>query len=498
METALRFHSEVVIKRVCSQIAALADLSFSDSILVELTNEFKKGAARQLADSGLADREYLIREFRFDPLIFSSDGAPAPISSDILGEYLPVDNKVVIYSPVCNLVASSLGLRAPSGHLRAEALYEAVLAHGAAHAVTHLGTDAQKRTWSDYEAAPSCDQELFAQAYALKYLEINGRSKAVEVFKALADRQCEKYNLYKKYANRGLELNRDLLRARTGPLHQGPDCREIPREPEAPPVHSLTDVLNSLEAQMTDADWLDGATVADRFRKSLDAEGRSWISSTVSVIPGAVGECRKCLLVIMDAHPWAFKERLDETVDLIRECSPAVEQVVFWTPLWNSIIWQDYAPLFSGINVQVNMVKMKGAGSWSLPLPLPNGNVVGRRSHRTLIRVSFAGRTEYVDYTYDVLACVVEALAAADRTKFDLIAATVKGAKNLYASRDPQEIVNPRPVEKIGYYITGKMSLERYIYISRLMIEAFGLDPNGLVVQRENEANGPGAGGATA
>lgn len=125
---------------------------------------------------------------------------------DILGEYYPDKQHVIIYDAMCTLCAREI-------EVPEEDLVKVVMLHEAAHAVTHLGNDPNGlMKWNNFGYIPSDDLEMFAQAYAYHSLMQERNREALSVFETLAKHQTARYNLWRKYTDPSSinRLNMDL------------------------------------------------------------------------------------------------------------------------------------------------------------------------------------------------------------------------------------------------------------------------------------------------
>ena len=82
-----------------------------------------------------------------------------PMILDLLGKYSPYSREITLYTELIWKVARKM-------NVAYHALYELVLVHETAHAVTHLGKDADGKIWKDFDSAGVFDQEYFAQIYS--------------------------------------------------------------------------------------------------------------------------------------------------------------------------------------------------------------------------------------------------------------------------------------------------------------------------------------------
>ena len=180
---------------VLTGIAGIAQLNFNRKVNLEFSDEVTSHDIIALVDAGLAKRELIfeyVPEYHNWPEI-GQDRVPKKASSDILGRYYPGDlSLIVIYTRMCRLVAGSL-------ETNSESLMRVVLAHEAAHAVTHLGREKDGRIWDDFSEADKNDKEKFAQAYALAHFKDKGLVYLEEIFNALSHGQSDEYNAWREY-----------------------------------------------------------------------------------------------------------------------------------------------------------------------------------------------------------------------------------------------------------------------------------------------------------
>ncbi|HIH37268.1 MAG TPA: hypothetical protein HA232_05115 [Methanocellales archaeon] len=127
---------------------------------------------------------------------------------DILGEYFPIEKKIVVYTELCHLTALRTGLRY-------EDIIAIVIAHEASHAVTHLGRDRQDKNWENFPNIDAAVLEHFAQMYTRMHLTESGYSEVVNAFEVLSEGQPLMYRSWLTFHNfNKTMLNGSLLWAR--------------------------------------------------------------------------------------------------------------------------------------------------------------------------------------------------------------------------------------------------------------------------------------------
>jgi hypothetical protein len=231
-----------------SEIAGLAGLHFEHDVPIEHSDERRQGlvvtvdaavlldepqADRQDAEcgSGISGRQGPLGggERFFHPVDQSA--------TDLLGDYLPAERKIVIYKKVCASTAGSLGIPY-------EVLEHLVALHEISHAVTHLGEEGFPGSgiiWEFYPHADLWDKELFAQIYPLFHLAQNNDQVTLDAFRMLSLNQLAIYNLWQIYQhiplreiNKLLSLTRlkrfcvwmDLGSSRSVPAHDSASASE--------------------------------------------------------------------------------------------------------------------------------------------------------------------------------------------------------------------------------------------------------------------------------
>jgi len=128
---------------------------------------------------------------------------------DLLGAYFARTQTIVIYEVLCKLVAYSL-------RCNVEDVILVVLAHEAAHAVTHLGVDHENMIWDNFELASKKDKELFAQIYPYKlWEEYQPNGSLSKTFMSLETNQPNIYHAWRIFEGSDLtEINNALYKAR--------------------------------------------------------------------------------------------------------------------------------------------------------------------------------------------------------------------------------------------------------------------------------------------
>ena len=156
-----------------------------------------------------------------------------PMILDVLGEYDSGSREVTLYTELIWKVARKRGI---PYHV----LYQLVLAHETAHAVTHLGKDADGKIWKDFKDASKKKKEFFAQIYphllfqaAENGDDLRGYSQVLtgedllwkkplydihlfhEAMKTLGETQLDQYNTWQEDESKSVaEINRMLHRDR--------------------------------------------------------------------------------------------------------------------------------------------------------------------------------------------------------------------------------------------------------------------------------------------
>ncbi len=205
-------------QRLFTEIAGLAGLYFEHDVSIEYSDERRQGVlvtvdAAVFLEQSLADKPDAEngsgrsekqgppgqRERFFQPVDQSA--------TDLLGDYLPEEKRIVIYKKVCESTAESLG--APY-----EMLEHLVAIHEISHAVTHLGEEGFPGSgiiWEFYPHADLWDKELFAQIYPLFHSAQNNDQATLDVFRMLSLNQLAIYNSWQIYQHIPLrEINKLL------------------------------------------------------------------------------------------------------------------------------------------------------------------------------------------------------------------------------------------------------------------------------------------------
>ena len=223
-------------RRLFSEIAGLAELHFEHDVPIEHSDERRQGLVVTVDAAVLLDEPQADRRDAFSRPLDQS-------ATDLLGDYLPAERKIVIYKKVCASTAESLGTPY-------EALEYLVALHEISHAVTHLGEEGFPGSgiiWEFYPHADLWDKELFAQIYPLFHLAQNNDHVTLDVFRMLSLNQLVIYNSWQIYQhiplreiNKLLSMTRlkrfcvwmDLDPSRPGPAHDSDreaSCKEASR-----------------------------------------------------------------------------------------------------------------------------------------------------------------------------------------------------------------------------------------------------------------------------
>ena len=198
------------------QIATLAGLK-SDQTRVAIFHsmeEPKRHLVKKLHLAGLCDkRDASKHDFCGHDQVLDSPQYPSEISIvDVLGEYYSDTKTIVIYDKLCEIAANVLK---DAIRVDAEMLKQVVEIHEIAHAVTHIGRDADDGIWEYFELAGSEVKEFFAQAYSMKYYQSKNDEIHMKILAELSKHQDDRYNLWQEWTDRPLNgLNDKLLEAR--------------------------------------------------------------------------------------------------------------------------------------------------------------------------------------------------------------------------------------------------------------------------------------------
>lgn len=127
----------------------------------------------------------------------------------LLGQYFPEDKRIILYKQEIIDIAYRL-------NVNPETLKRIVVLHESAHAIVHLGKDADKKNFNTkaycmvYSGSdPSPLHETLAQL--LCYHCVKDHSKLLECFEKLNEHQPPVYNLWERFKDIGLERVRAIL-----------------------------------------------------------------------------------------------------------------------------------------------------------------------------------------------------------------------------------------------------------------------------------------------
>jgi hypothetical protein len=205
-------------QRLFSEIAGLSGLRFEYDVPIEYSDEQRQGLLVTVDAAILLEQPQPDKQDMEDGRGISGREGPVgqeerlfrPVDksiTDLLGDYLPEERKIIIYKKVCESTAELLGIP----HQVLEYL---VALHEISHAVTHLGEEGFTGSgiiWEFYPHADLWDRELFAQIYPLFHLVKNKEQEALDAFKVLSRNQLAIYNSWQIYQHIPLrEINKLL------------------------------------------------------------------------------------------------------------------------------------------------------------------------------------------------------------------------------------------------------------------------------------------------
>lgn len=117
---------------------------------------------------------------------------------DLLGTYNPESHAVTIYDLAIRLCAAR-------HDIDKELLYDKVFCHELAHAANHLGVGVDGSIWRNFSDATTDDKEYFAQIYAHKYFEVEGKTQHSSMMAGFALNQPRQYRTYLADKDKTLE-----------------------------------------------------------------------------------------------------------------------------------------------------------------------------------------------------------------------------------------------------------------------------------------------------
>lgn len=130
---------------------------------------------------------------------------------DLLGVYLPRQNKIIVYDELVRLSAKRLKIKAKD-------LHDVVLLHELAHQVTHKGRDSEGDIWESFATAAAVHRkrvEYFAQIYAYKMMRMREWSNGLGILATLSRLQSSAYRAYEASIRLPMRcINRDLMEER--------------------------------------------------------------------------------------------------------------------------------------------------------------------------------------------------------------------------------------------------------------------------------------------
>lgn len=164
----------------------------------------------------------LCRELRNPSSVTRTAGlASVLIEEEALGSYYGAKQTIVLFPKVIGPIAGSLGVSE-------DQLLTVVLAHETAHAVTHLGMDADRSKWNEFATADSWVKEAMAQYWARAVLPdlVPGSENA---FDLLEQHQSKVYKLWRQFDGLSREQVRTCLvtARRTRPKATWEFCRGL-------------------------------------------------------------------------------------------------------------------------------------------------------------------------------------------------------------------------------------------------------------------------------
>jgi hypothetical protein len=369
------------LSKILQSIAKISNLKFTSEIKMVHSKRVERWQMEEVLESGLGE-PWMISEFCFD-----QQGEPwfkeltekwgegrqrgppkkSPHGMDLLGAYIPSDRKIIIYDSVCRMVHRSLT------QARERDLVSVVLAHEAAHAVTHLGEDLQGRIWDSFAGAGTHDVELFAQIYDLLHLRNESNTDLEKIFRQLADGQSPDYNSWRSYESRPIqEINDALIAARLKPPSPASSRQPVLTTASIadfmakrlrPNLHPGTGlILGYMEEQeyrIVDPDhvWEQGNRVLDAVLYDEDTAIMAGIE--VNTVPRRRKSNSACMPILVVAI--GSKEGVDGIIQkaakhISVDCPGATKVVIFWTTKWDSLKWIKNADSFQGTSVYLKLL----------------------------------------------------------------------------------------------------------------------------------------------
>jgi len=365
---------QALLKSILSSIAKLSGLRYDGSIRLAHDPHVERWQMQELLDTGLAEpwmvREFCSREEWADTLVKNPglgdnrDGFPKSKSGmELLGKYVILEKKIVIFDTVCKMVSQTMHLRG------SDDLEQVVLGHEAAHCVTHLGRDSRGQIWERFDHAAPKDVELFAQIYDLLYLKTCPDPGLERIFRDLSRHQSQLYNAWKSLERRSKdEIGQALIEARKRSDQSSLQVmakyftrRRRPR-PMSDEARIVLEHIVDLEYRIKKPDWTweRGYRVADAIESDVLGPGGAHSTGIlIDVIPvrqAKLPPCAPVLVVIIGHGRDGLETRMREaSAHVNASCGGHVHAVIFWTTRWNSLMWMRHSDSFSGLSVYLKL-----------------------------------------------------------------------------------------------------------------------------------------------
>jgi len=324
-------------KQYIRELSRIAGLVMDEDVKLHIEAKCTNKQLQILHEGGfIADKE-ILREFLPEEQIDSIKVQMKKESTlkriaimDVLGIYNAQTQTIVIYEVLCKLVAYSLRCNLAN-------LISVVLAHEAAHAVTHLGVDHEIMIWDNFELASNKEKELFAQIYPYKLWKNNpSKDSLLETFMRLETNQPDIYHAWRIFENSNLnEINKALYKARR--------CQQACDQSD----NQNNVIIERIVEKVGGYAPLTGEEIADTISDETE----------INIIPSSDrGSCTPLLVTCIGTND-SIELRILETLKHCYGICPEInKRVLFVATKWDISVWKKHRSAFSGLIVQLLII----------------------------------------------------------------------------------------------------------------------------------------------
>jgi len=250
----------------------------------------------------------------------------------------------------------------------------------------------------------------------------------------------------------------------------------------------LIDRIEKTEKHLTPDDWSDPIRIGRLITDGSDCPPMNVIPSD----PG--GACQPRLLVIFDDKCCDFPSRLLEAAIHCIRCKETKE-VTFWTPIWNSLIWDRYKGHFIGRTVSVRLfgfgtMTPPSGGTMSAPTPSGWERIDSGRQYTKRKPTEFrlgGGKPILVKNWNQLMTELCRILHGSDSSKFFEL--TREGAKPImrgsrYLISDKATgLAQPMAMDRLPFFMATKFNSNNKVKLIIRLLERFDYKEEDLLIE---------------